>query len=450
VALSAPSEISFSSERQLPIPDVVQFPEAVEFLFHPYRYKVLHGGRGSTKSWSVARALLLKGAAERKRILCTREVQRTIQDSVHKLLSDQVDMMGLRHLYTIQSQSLKSSVGSEFIFAGLKTDPNKIKSTEGVDICWVEEAEKISHMSWEILIPTIRTPGSEIWITFSPSEKTDPTYKRFILTKPDGAMVREVNWRDNPWFPEELKKEKDYLARVDMDAYMHVWEGKCRKIGLASIFGNKCVVESFDIGKDWVGPYFGADWGFANDPTTLEKCWVGPGQMGGQNLYIEKEVYGVGIELDYTPAKFDQIPESRKYRIRADNSRPETISYLRRQGFMIKPAAKWPGSVEDGIAFIRTFERIVIHPQCIHTIEESHLYSYKVDPLTNDILPDIVDKHNHCWDAVRYAIEPIVKRKKKAGVFSLSKELPGKEPVREPREKTKRDPLIDGDEEDEN
>jgi len=434
------------------LPESIQFPEKMQFLFSPARYKVAHGGRGSAKSWSFARALLLKGATERLRILCTREVQRTIQDSVHKLLSDQVETMGLRYYYTIQSQSLKSVVGTEFIFAGLKTDPNKIKSTEGVDICWVEEAEKISHASWEILIPTIRMPGSEIWVTFSPSEKTDPTYKRFILDPPPDAVVVEVNWRDNPWFPEELMKEKDYLARVDMDAYMHVWEGKIRKIGKASVFGDKCSVESFDIGKDWVGPYFGADWGFANDPTTLMKVWIGPGEVGGKNLYIEKEVYGVGVELDHTPAKFDQISESRKYRIRADNSRPETISYLRRQGFMIKPAAKWQGSVEDGIAFIRTFERIVIHPRCIHTIEESHLYSYKVDPLTGDILPDIVDKHNHCWDAVRYAIEPIVKRKKKAGVFSMTEPIPGEEGGKEVpsggrREKIVKDPIIDKDEE---
>ena len=403
-------------------PTTIQFPSKMKFLFEPARYKVAYGGRGSAKSWSYARALLLIAATERKRILCTREVQRTIQDSVHKLLSDQIESMGLSNKYAVQNQYLRSSVGSEFIFAGLKTDPNKVKSTEGVDICWVEEAEKISHASWQILIPTIRTSGSEIWVSFNPNEKTDPTHKRFVLSKPDGAVVVEVNWRDNPWFPSELMREKDYLARVDMEAYMHVWEGKLRKIGKSAILGGKCSVGSFDIGADWSGPYFGADWGFAQDPNTLIKCWIGPGQSGGFILYVEKEVYGVGIELDHIAAKYDLlIPESRKHRIRGDSSRPETISYIRRQGFMIKSAAKWPGSVEDGIAFLRSFENIVIHPRCIHTVEESNLYSYKVDSLTEDILPDIVDRHNHCWDAIRYALEPMIKRKKKAGVFSLSK-----------------------------
>jgi phage terminase large subunit len=287
---------------------------------------------------------------------------------------------------------------------------------EGIDICWVEEAQKTSHYSWQILIPTIRKASSEIWVSFNPDEPTDPTFTMFVVNPPPGSKVQRINWQDNPYFPEELRKEKDYLMSVDLDAYYHVWEGECRKNSAAQILAGKCVVEYFEPQPHWDGPYFGSDFGFANDPTTLHKYWIGVEGLE-RKLYVEKEVYQIGMEIDKTPAAFDQIEGSRRHTILADNARPETISYLRRQGFNIVGAPKGKGSVEDGIAFLRSFAQIVIHPDCPHAAEESRLYSYKVDRLTGDILPVVVDAHNHCWDDARYALEPIIRESSYGKIF---------------------------------
>lgn len=377
----------------------------IDLLWSQGRYKVAHGGRGSAKSWSFARALVLKTYQAPLRVLCAREVQNSIQESVHRLLSDQIDLLGLSAYFEVQRSVIRSHVGSDFIFAGLRSDPQQIKSTEGVDICWVEEAAKVSEESWKMLIPTIRKPGSEIWASFNPDDETDPTYKRFIKNSPPGAKVVKVSWRDNPWFSTELEAERTYMAQVDPDAYAHVWEGECRRHSDAQVLGRKCEVSFFEPSKDWDGPYLGADWGFAQDPTTLVKCWI-----NGHVLHVEQEAYGVGIDIDRTADLFDRVNGARDYVIRADSARPETISYMQRHGYpRIQAAMKWPGSVEDGIAVLRSFERIVIHPSCTKAYEESRLWSYKTDRLTGDVLPDVVDAHNHIWDAVRYALQPIIR-----------------------------------------
>jgi phage terminase large subunit len=381
------------------------FPEKLQPLFRPMRYKVLYGGRGGSKSWGIARALILLGAASPLRVLCARELQNSIQESVHRLLSDQIEALGLSGHYDILKQGITGKNGTEFIFAGIKNNPTKIKSTEGIDIVWVEEAEKVSSESWQILIPTVRKPGSEIWVSFNPDDEKDPTYQRFVVNTPPECVLIPLSWRDNPWFPEVLRAEKDYLASVDPEAYEHVWNGKCRKHSHAQILKGKYTVAAFEQEPGWNGPYFGADWGFSNDPTTLVQCFIHE-----ETLFIRREVWGVGIELDEIPGVFERIDGSKKYVIRADNARPETISYLKRNGYPLMAACeKWKGCVEDGISRLRAFKSIVIHPDCRHTADEAHLYSYKVDKITGDILPDIVDAHNHCWDAIRYALEPIIK-----------------------------------------
>lgn len=385
-----------------------RFPSKLKPLFAAMRYKVAHGGRGGAKSWGFARALLILGAMKQLRILCAREYQNSIQESVHKLLCNQIDDLGLTGFYGggITQTGIKGVNGTEFIFSGIKNNVTKIKSMEGIDICWVEEAEKVSAESWEVLIPTIRKPGSEIWVSFNPNLETDPTYKRFVVNPPDDSVVIKISWRDNPWFPDELRREKDYLARVDYDAYMHVWEGECRIASGAQILREKVTVEHFEVeGDGWDGPYYGADWGFATDPTAAVKLWI-----KGRRLYLEHEVYGVGVEIDQTPAMFDRIPGARQHIMRADNARPETISYLQRHGYTrLYAAEKWPGSVEDGIAFLRSFEQIVIHPRCVNAQQEARLWSYKTDKLTGDVLPVVVDAHNHIWDAVRYALQPMIR-----------------------------------------
>ncbi|WLW64299.1 PBSX family phage terminase large subunit [Achromobacter aegrifaciens] len=211
--------------RDLPL---LEFPEKLQCLFEPARYKVAHGGRGSAKSWSFARALLALGAQRKLRILCTREVQKSIKDSVHKLLSDQIEAIGLGWFYQIQNNEIRGANGTEFLFAGLADHTvESIKSYEGVDVVWVEEAHKVSKRSWDILIPTIRKEGSEIWISLNPELETDETYSRFVIDPPANAVVVQINYSDNPWFPAVLEQERVDCLRRDPKGYPQIWEGKC-------------------------------------------------------------------------------------------------------------------------------------------------------------------------------------------------------------------------------
>ena len=386
-------------------------------LLTPARYKCFWGGRGSAKSWTVAEALVLIADSCSVRVLCAREFQNSIADSVHRLLCDQIERLGLAHRFTVTDKSiLHKATGSEFIFKGLHRNIREIKSLEGIDIAWVEEAQSVTKNSWEILIPTIRKEGSEIWATFNPDEEDDPTYQRFVVHTPPDAIVHKVNFSDNPYFPDVLERERQYYlelietapddaAREQAQAdYDHVWEGMTRRrIGSAII--KRWRIADFDIPKDvrWL---HGADWGFANDPTALIRFCV-----HNQRLYIDSEAFGHGVEIDDTPALFDSIDTARDWPIKADSARPETISYMKRQGFNISAADKWPGSVEDGIAHLNGFKEIIIRPRCKHIAREARLYSYKVDKVTGEILPIIVDAHNHGWDAVRYGLDKYIKGK---------------------------------------
>jgi phage terminase large subunit len=216
-----------------------EFPVKLEGLFKKSRYKVLYGGRGGAKSWGIARALLIKGAKDPIRILCAREFQTSIKDSVHKLLCDQIESLGLLSFYEITQMSIRGKNGTEFSFVGLKNNVSNIKSYEGVDICWVEEAQTTSRLSWNILIPTIRKQGSEIWISFNPELETDETYQRFVAVPPADCITMKVNWSDNPWFPDTLRLEKDSLKIRDEEAYNQVWEGLCRQTVDGAIFAKE-------------------------------------------------------------------------------------------------------------------------------------------------------------------------------------------------------------------
>ena len=216
-----------------------EFPVKLEGLFKPSRYKVLWGGRGGAKSWGIARALLIKGAKTQMRVLCAREYMTSMRDSVHKLLSDQIQALGLLGFYEITQASIKGQNGTEFAFAGLKNNIANIKSYEGVDVCWVEEAQTVSRLSWNVLIPTIRKEKSEIWISFNPELETDETYQRFVVHPPADCISIKINWSDNPWFPETLRLEKDGLKDRDLEAYNQVWEGLCRQSVDGAIFGKE-------------------------------------------------------------------------------------------------------------------------------------------------------------------------------------------------------------------
>jgi phage terminase large subunit len=384
-------------------------PKLAPLLLEPGRFKVAHGGRDSSKSWSFARTLVALTYARKLRVMCGREIQKSIKDSVHKLLSDQIDNLGLAPWFTVQEQVIKSASGSEILFAGLQElIVRNLKSVEGIDILWVEEAENVSARSWEIIIPTIRKPNSEIWVSFNADLETDPTYQRFIVNpSPNARVVGPLTWRDNPWASEALREDREYLYRVDPQAAAHVWGGECRTNSEAQVLRNKCVVESFEHQAGWDGPYFGCDWGFSQDPTALIRF-----SINGKKLMVEYEAWGIAWDIDVLAEKFDAVPGAREAsRIRADSARPETISYMQRHGYPgMFPAEKWKGSVEDGVAFLRQFEQIVIHPRCVHTFEESRLWSYKKDRLSGDVTTDLIDAHNHCWDAVRYGLEPLTKQ----------------------------------------
>lgn len=413
-----------------------ELPEFADGLFEPHRYKVLYGGRGAARSWSVARALLIIASRKATRIGCFREVQKSIAASVHQLLKDQIALMELPG-FVVTDHEIRHRNGSLFLFEGLKSNVTKIKSLEGIDIAWVEEAEHVSKTSWDVLIPTIRKAGSEIWVNFNPDQEHDPTYQRFVVNPPPDAWVRKVSADDNPWFPDELAAERAYAYAVDPDAAAWVWGGECRKSSAAQILNGKWIVEDFtpvteasleaehgprrtwpsELAKMldalmWKGPYHGADFGFAQDPNVLVRCWIAPGTHAKSTgrLMLEYEAYKIGQDTDHIPDAWTlAVPGCAQHVIRADSARPETISYLRRYGFpRITGVEKWTGSVEDGIAHLRQYEQIVLHPRCAHAVQEARLYSYKVDERTGDILPDVVDKHNHVWDAVRYALAPLI------------------------------------------
>lgn len=383
----------------------LEMPEKLMFLLdRQSRYKVAYGGRGSSKSWSFGRALIILAVSRKVRILCARQVQASIKDSVYKLLCDTIDALGLTSLFHITRDSIRCCNGSEFFFKGIQNNVNEIKSMEGIDYCWVEEAQNVSQESWDILIPTIRKEGSEIWVTFNPDREEDATYRMFVVNPPDDCISVQMNYDQNPWFPDTLRREMEYCKRVDYGKYEHVWLGKTVINTEAQVYNGKFEMKDFET-PDGIELYYGADWGFAQDPTALVRCFI-----KDRCLWIDYESGGVGVDFEEIPALFDIVPDARKWEIRADCARPETISYVKRQGFRISACPKWKGSVEDGIAYIRGFERIYIHPRCPKTYNEFKFYSYKQDRVSGDVLPIVLDKDNHFLDALRYALNPYIQK----------------------------------------
>lgn len=232
-----------------------EFPEKLEFLFSPHRYKVAHGGRGSAKSWSFARALLIQGAMQPLRIGCFREVQKSIKDSVHKLLGDQIESLGLGGFYEVLETTIRGRNGTEFLFAGLAGHTvQSIKSYEGLDRAWIEEAQTVSRKSWDILIPTIRAPDSEIWVTFNPELDSDETWLRFVVSPPPDSVVVQVNYNDNPWFPAVLEQERRHCQLVNAEDYPTIWEGKCRTAVAGAIYAHE-IAAAFRDGRICNVPY---------------------------------------------------------------------------------------------------------------------------------------------------------------------------------------------------
>jgi phage terminase large subunit len=383
------------------------------------RYRALYGGRGSGKSYSVALMAAVWGYAEPIRILCTREFQASIKESFHAELKSAISSVPwLASHYDVGVDYLRGKNGTEFLFRGLRHNSQAIKSLAKIDLTIIEEAETVPEQSWLDLEATVfRQPKSELIAIWNPRTDGSPVDKRFRKNPPHDALVAQVNWYDNQYFPaglEALRKREQ--ERLDPATYAHVWEGAYLTNSDAQVLAGKVQVSEFEPGQGWNGPYFGIDWGFSQDPTTAVKCWVYDG-----SLYVEHEAGRVGLDLDETaPYLVAKVPGIDKHTSRADSARPESISHVKRHGLpLCTPVEKWKGSVEDGIAHLRSYKAIVIHPRCRGTIQESRLYSYKVDRLTGDVLTDVVDLNNHYIDAIRYALAPMIKRGDSPASMSL-------------------------------
>jgi phage terminase large subunit len=379
-------------------------PEWALPLLEASRYKGAWGGRGSGKSHMFAEMMLEEHIMNQSQSsVCVREIQKSLNQSVKRLLEMKIQEMNAGAYFEVQDAVIKSKkADGRIIFQGMQNHTaDSIKSLEGYDRAWVEEAQSLSQTSLDLLRPTIRKPGSELWFTWNPRQASDPV--DLLLrgpTPPKDANVIKVNYADNPWFPSVLKDEMEYDKRRDLDKYQHVWRGEYLQNSESRVFRN-WRIEDFDAPPDAIHR-LGADWGFSVDPTTLVRCHI-----IGRTLYIDHEAYMVGCEIVNTPELFMQVPEAEKWPIVADSARPETISHMRRNGFpKIMTAVKGPRSVEEGIEFLKNYT-IVVHPRCTHTIDELTLYSYKTDPLTGKILPVLEDKKNHVIDALRYACEAV-------------------------------------------
>jgi phage terminase large subunit len=398
----------------------IALPPKLVPIFTPPRgavqYRALYGGRGSAKSFSAAKMAAVWGYAERLRILCTREFQASIKESFHAELKAAIESEPwLAANYDVGVDYLKGRNGTEFIFRGLRRNEQSIKSLAKIDLTIVEEAEDVPETAWLALEATVfRQPGSELWPLWNPRDEGSPVDKRFRKSPPSNALIEEINWRDNPFFPaglETLRKREQ--ERLDPATYAHVWEGAYLANSHAQVFHGKVHVEEFDPGPEWDGPYYGGDFGFSQDPTAAVEVW-----RHGQDLWIRREMFAKGLEPEHTPpAVTGAIPGFEQQVSRWDNSRPESIATMKRHGLPRAASCdKWSGSVEDGIAFLRGHARIVIHPDCTNMQREARLYSYKVND-AGDPTTKIVDAHNHGWDAVRYAVGPLVKRKASSSIL---------------------------------
>lgn len=372
------------------------------------RYRALWGGRGSGKSFTAALMASIWGYAEPLRILCTREFQASIKESFHAELKAAIaSQPWLEAHYDVGVDYIKGANGTEFIFRGLRRNEQSIKSLAKIDLTIVEEAEDVPEQSWLALEATIfRQPKSELWAIWNPREEGSPVDKRFRQHPPADMLAAELQWSDNPFFPEGLDAlRRREQQRLDPATYAWVWEGAYRQNSDAQVFNNKIEVRVFEPNPReaaWRGPFFGGDFGFSQDPTAAVEVWI-----NDQDVYIRREAFRQGLELDDTaPFVIGAIPGFEREVSRWDSARPESIAHLQKHGLpRAQAVTKWAGSVEDGIAFLRSFRKIVIHPDCVNMQREARLYSYKVND-NGDVTTKIIDAHNHGWDAVRYALQP--------------------------------------------
>lgn len=387
---------------------VLDVPGAFEPLIGPKRYKGAYGGRGSGKSHFFAGLAVARMATQAGfRIVCVREIQNTIKDSAKQLIEDKIAALGLSAFFKCTDQEIVGKNGSLCIFRGLQNHTAaSIKSLEGFDVAWIEEAQTITQSSLDLLTPTIRADGSEIWASWNPVKPDDPIDWMFRGQGRENAVSVMVNWSDNPYFPAALRDDMERDKAREPDKYAHVWEGHYQALSEARIFRNWRIAEIEPPAR--VIWYAGVDFGFAQDPTFALRCCMADSRV----LYIDHEVCEIGVPTEALPVLIAKVPGIVQSQCNADSARPETIDYLKRHGFpRMRGARKGKGSVEDGISFLQGFD-LVVHPRCVNLIRELRSYAYRIDKRTNAILNEPEDENNHGIDALRYAVERLHRKGK--------------------------------------
>lgn len=409
-------------------------PKLIPLFSKPnLRYRCSKGGRGSGKTRTFALMTAIKGYMFAEMgvsgtLLCAREFMNSLADSSMEEIKQAIRAVPFLDAYYEMGENYIRSKNRlvDYSFCGLRHNLDSIKSKARILLAWIDEAESVSVMAYRKLLPTVREEIllptgerviSEIWVTWNPEKRNSPTTEQFgqpeIFDPTTGELIGmcvEMNYSDNPWFPHvlELERRKDQ-ANLDDATYRWIWEGAYLEHSDAQIFRGKYEIKDFEAdAQKWDGPYIGIDFGFAQDPTASVRAWI-----HDDCIWIDYEAGKVGLELDDTvPFLEKKIPEIRKYPSYADSARPESISHLKGKGLLrIKGVEKGKGSVEDGIEFIKSFKKVIIHTRCKQTAYEFREYSYKKDRLTDEVLPIVVDKDNHYIDALRYALEKIMKRK---------------------------------------
>ncbi|HGM6596317.1 TPA: PBSX family phage terminase large subunit [Serratia marcescens] len=401
-----------SEAVQLPIPAKL----APLFTAINKRYRCSHGGRGSAKTRTFAMMTAVKAYqammnGEAGVILCAREFMNSLEESSMQEVKQAIlSVPWLAANFDIGEKYIRTIDKSvNYVFCGLRHNLDSIKSKARILLCWVDEAESVSEIAWQKLSPTVREEGSEIWVTWNPERDGSATDKRFRKDVGDDCITVEMNYTDNPWFPDVLEGERlNDERRLDSATYAWVWKGAYLENSDKQVLAGKYRIAEFSdsLWKEAERLFFGADFGFAKDLNTLVRSFI-----LHNRLYIEYEAYGQHTELDHMSELYDNVPGVRDWPIKADSARPETISYLKRQGFNISAAEKWQGSVEDGIAHLRGFDEIIIHPRCKNVAREVRLWCYKTDRITGDVLPKLADGNEHCWDGIRYSLDGYIKRK---------------------------------------
>lgn len=402
-------------------------PKAVPVFQGDARYRVMHGGRGSSKTRAFALMTAVDGyrfgrAGIGGLMLCGREHLNSLEESSMQEVKEAIrSVPWLEAYYEIGEKYIRSKDRRiSYAFTGLRHNIPALKSKARILRAWVDEAEHVQEQAWMTLLPTVRSQGdwwqSEIWVSYNPESPDSATHKRFREKASPEIKIEQLNWRDNPWFPEVLNRERLMDKELRPETYDHVWEGDFLVLTEAQVFRNRFRSEAFTPEDNWNGPYFGGDFGFAEDPTAGVKMWI-----HDNCLYIEHELYEYKLDIDKTAqAAARTLPQISMHVSRWDSARPETISYLKQNGMPgAIGAKKGQGSVEDGIEYMKGFREIIIHPRCKNTLVEFTKYSYKVDRLSGDILPKPLDKFNHIIDACRYGLEPMIRFRSSPRLRSL-------------------------------